>query len=251
MRTIFAPYPPYGEGPGTILARTYGQEEPLANIAEGIGYMETGFSKMYRWAPPVYETRLEPDPMMDKLFQESTAIVGVDALYMSAVKDFNDCEYGERTIRDTLERFVNKSYQAGKILILGTVPKEDPTKMSTAAKLVVGDQIEACRQILNKALRDACEPVGPSGERAPSRNCYIVDIEALVSRLHATGQLELNDGTILKESPGFSSFFVNEVRPDGVNLSERGVQVLVEKILDRLEAYPPQPVQKGPMLQVQ
>lgn len=236
-------FQPYGEGPGTILSKNYAKRDPLANMSEGIGNMETGLTKMYRWVEQQDDTDASEGDnrrisVMNKYFDEATAIVGVDALYMTVV--FNECEdYGSNLMYFTIDRFVDKSYRAGKVLILGSVPKEDWSKATLLTQAVLKNENESCRQTVNKILANACRP---------DRNCYINDVEGIVHTLNTKHQLILKDGTVLLENTGFP-FYNNEVRPDGINLSERGVQALVEDILERMGTNPPKPVLAPPMMQ--
>lgn len=239
MAKVTSPFA--ADGPGSVLAKKYAKSSPVGNIAEGIGTMETGLTKMWRWVEQVDDTDGDSRRIsyMNELFDKSTAIVGVDAFYMSVV--FNECEdYGSANINWVIDKFVQKSYDAGKVLVLGSVPKEDYSKVKLVAKMVVKHENESCRQMINSALYYSCQP---------SRNCYINDIEGIVAELNTTGKLTLNDGTVLLASTGFP-FYSNEARPDGINLSERGVQVLVEDILEKLAANPPHKVQMPPSLQM-
>ena len=238
MRNIDATY---GKGPGNVLAEDYAEVPVLANIAEGVGTLETGLSKMNRWILNEQDRAAKAGSdrdihVMNRHFERSSVIVGVDALYMAA--SFNECEdYGDQGLVSILDQFVQKTHSADKVLILGNVPKEDRSTFSSLAKLVLPEMNESCRQLINSALVQSC---------TTERHCYIVDLESLVNTLNRTGQLVLKDGTILKDNPSFLGRLMGrQVRPDGVNMSDQGVQVIVEEILGKLAANPPR-FRQGP-----
>jgi len=232
----------YGAGPGNILAEKYAQVPPLANIAEGAGTMETGLSKMARWIRNEQDTDAAPGAdrdinVMNRHFDNSTVLVGIDALYMSVV--FNECEdYGDRQVSAIIENFVRKSYEADKVLILGNVPKENWDQAAPAARWILKNDNEQCRQVINRALGRAC---------TPERNCYLTDLAALVDTLNTTGQLVLKDGTVLKDDPSQLGRVLGrrQVRPDGINMSQQGIQVIVEDILARMDKNPPHARPRG------
>lgn len=229
----------YGEGPGTVLSRDYANKPPLRNIAEGfainhIADMETGLEKMHRWVKgidyvsedEIYSRRENRSiKNMNKWFDESTAIVGVDALYF--LDRYNFCSKGW-PIKEILDAFIEKTYRANKTLILGSVPKEDPTKLTWLARQswIIPPQNEHCRQFVNTALRDTC---------TADRNCFIVDLEFIVHTLNTEGSWTLKDGTVLHTKKHRHLHEFNEIRPDGVNLSPRGTQIIVEDILRQLK----------------
>jgi hypothetical protein len=225
----------YGKSPGNVLAEDYAQVPVMANIAEGVGTLETGLSKMNRWLLNEQDRDAKPGAdrdieTMNSRFDHSSVIVGVDALYMAA--SFNECaDYGDQGVAGILEQFAQKASAAGKVLILGNVPKEERSTFSSLAKMVLPEMNESCRQVINTSLKQSC---------TTNRNCYIVDLESLVNTLNTTGQLVLKDGTVLKDDPSFFGRLKGrQVRPDGVNMSDQGVQVIVEEILSKLATNPP------------
>jgi hypothetical protein len=258
----------YGEGPATVLSRIYAGKEPLVNISEGAGFPgpESGLDKMSRWVNNEQYVKewhsLEGDGVLSKTgdafvqagsmawnkvrtgrdinkmnqwFEQSSAIVSVDALYL--VDRFNQCsDYGAQGLRDTISGFIDKAYQANKVLIIGNVPKEDPNTITWLANTILPPQNEYCRKMVNRAL-EAC---------TTEKNCYLVNLESIVNTINTTGKWTLQDGTVLlaKNSAG-----KNEIRPDGVNMTPGGTQILVEDILRRLSANPPHPISKSQQLQ--
>lgn len=220
-------------GAGTMLATRYAQLEPLANISEVAGIMETGLSKMLRWNDQIQDTRAKPDSnrdlnKMNSLLNEATVIIGIDALYMSVA--FNECaSYSD--IPDILKTFVTNAARDGKVTILGNVPKENRAQFSWLARQAIPAMNEGCRRDMNLALKNAC---------TYELNCYVVDLEKMVEQLNTTGKLTLNEGTELVDD--YTPKGRRDVRWDGVNLTDRGVQYLVENILNDMAAHPAQAI---------
>lgn len=229
----------YGESPGDVLAKQYAQKQPLANISEGSGTMETGLYKIYRLLnnidasePKWYQRPIESEHLSSKklnhLFNQATAMVGIDAFYMSVV--FNECrDYAQGALENTLHRLVQKAFHNQKILILGNVPKEDWSKVKLLSRMIVQNKNESCRKRINSALKKAC---------FPQLGCYIVDLEKIVSDLNTDGHLTLNDGRKILQKGKFLFREYNEVRPDGINLSPLGTEYVVEQILESMKVKP-------------
>lgn len=234
-------------GPGTVLARAYAGAEPVGNVSEPRDFsalqwdggvvlnFPSGLDKMQQWIEG-------SDEQMNSLYEKSKVIIGVDALYLAPTTLFNVCD--EDYVDYVMDEFTYKAFSDGKITILGNVPKEDREQMSWTMKIAVAPQIESCRQMLNRKLKTYCRAGDPD---RGGRNCYIVDFEDIVMRLNRDGQLVLNDGTVLYRDRKIQMDRTGKltwepsliVRPDTVNLGDRGMQVIVEAILKAMKKSPP------------
>ena len=191
--------------------------------------LEAGLNKIQRLVDQIDDDSAPSHRLdfMNRVYERSTVIVGVDALYLNATTSFDNC--ADIDVNDVLNRFVRKTFNDGKVVILGTVPKEDYDSFSILNRLALYPQIESCRQEINQVVRQVC---------TPEQNCYVVDLEKMVADLARDRYLTLYDGTRL--SPV-------QVRPDGVNLSNRGTQFIVEDILGSLMRNPPREVRPAPL----
>jgi hypothetical protein len=201
--------------------------------------LETGKDKMIRLLNQVDdgETGERSLSYLNQVYARASSLVGIDAFYMLATSTFQNWQ--DTDLQLTLNYFTRKIAQDHKVLILGTVPKDKYNQFSIPYRLSVPTQLEDRRQFINRALRSEC---------LQERNCYLVDIEAMVNELNTTGHLYLKDGTQLdrdlsqtKRKTGVLTFAHPDllVRPDGLNLSNRGTQYVVENILDLLAKNPP------------
>lgn len=183
--------------------------------------LESGLRKIFRWTYQYDDKSLASRRLsfMNNAYELSTAIVGVDAFYMAATQGF-DGECDEYSVERTMDHFTQKTFRDGKVLVLGNVPLEDYSGFSLANRIAIFPQDETCRQRINTALTNFC---------TAERNCYVVDLETAVKELNRDGYLYLND----RSRPW------TNIRPDGVNLGDRGVQYVVEKVLNAMHASPP------------
>ncbi len=198
--------------------------------------LESGLYKMERMLYQIAEDPSEgPNRSlrrMNKLYERSSVLIGIDAFFIDATTG----DYCGGT--ESIAPFVDKVYNDGKVLILGNVPLEDRSTFSYLMQLFMLPQNESCRQTINHRLKQYC---------VPEKNCYLVDLEAIVHELVVTRHYTLKDGTkvyldVSGTNKGKSRARVSPqlvVRPDGVHLSARGVQLVVEDILSMMEANPP------------
>lgn len=229
----------FGESPADILSRDYVGKGQSTNIGEGAGLdIESGYAKIYRmnfnmqnefepWEQLRPSTKYRDIELMKKAYAKATAIVGVDLFYMDVA--FNTCASEHPVaIRNNLRAFIEQAHADGKLVILGNVPNEDWTKTKPIARLIVKQKwSESCRKIFNAALQAECRP---------ELNCHILNMEKIVDDLNRTDKITLKNGKSYHAN--YNSYFwwlTNQVRPDGINVSQPGAQHLAEQMLDTIE----------------
>lgn len=160
------------------------------------------------------------------LFDSATILVGVDAFYWDAI--WGNCGYGTDTGAEAvIPRLVDEAKRLGKIVILGTVPLENPANVKIDSNRTgVGGLWYApnprCAESINQTLAEYCKPTD---------NCYIADLHAAVEDLNCGKKLPMRDGT---------SYGHYEFRPDGVHMSDKGARYISELMMTALEAHPPE-----------
>lgn len=154
---------------------------------------------------------------------QSTAIIGIDAFYWDAAG--NTC-YND-TPQTEIPRLIDFARQNHIVLVLGSVPHEDPNKVwwnnnfKALRNYTWRQPVESCVNIINSILATECRS---------QDQCYIADLESVVRTINSGGSLTLKNGL---------SYDLYRVRPDGVHVSDFGSTFLMESILDAMESDPP------------
>ena len=156
---------------------------------------------------------------------ESTAIVGIDAFYW-------DASWKYQSAPARVAKLIAYAAQKRKILVLGTVPLENPdhVKWERIAPLIknmlaargqyfwVKPDEEIAGEI-NTVLRE---------QWLPAQGCFTIDLASMAKTLNAGGALSLADGS--------GPFGLYQMRPDGVHLSPQGSEYVAQRIAERLRA---------------
>lgn len=217
--------PEYQSGSGQILNLAYGLSSHLEHSGSGqIENMLSGDRK--------------------EAFDRASIVVGVDLMYWDAI--WNLCGYGEPVRRNIkkgdakvpermdaeyqLARLISAAKRAGKVLVLGKLPFEDPDKVmiNSARTGVPGfwyPQHQACVRSLNRVMTEHCR------DDAEGRGCYLVPVDDVVAKL--------NKGEKIFVSSLGVSLDLYGARPDGVHLSYGGSRGLAELMIERFEQNPP------------
>jgi hypothetical protein len=149
------------------------------------------------------------------LFDQASLIVGVDAFYWDAISD--NCGPG---LDQTITALIERARDAGKTLILGTVPIEDPAKVRINSDAIGINMwwppVPECAIRINQLLNRRC---------TEANRCLVVDLAAAVARLNAGESLPLGDG-------GRYDYY--QMRPDGVHLSDKGSRYVAELMVTEL-----------------
>lgn len=175
-------------------------------------------------------------------FRKSSIILGVDLFFWDTV--VNSCGLGNERKFTTLrgpsdkmrrrgdvefmiQRLTSRAAEEQKILILGEIPRLDPSKFVLEGKKMFGvigpfsiKQHPACLEAINAELRKDCKV---------DRGCYLIDLKPELHRLDRGGKLELDGKELGRE----------EILPDGVHLSKYGSELAFRKLRDIFGAQPP------------
>jgi hypothetical protein len=215
-----------GASPSTRLAHQFFSKPEIINISEIVNtlpFRADGSRQLFHF----WQTRPED-------FASRTAIISLDAFYWPAgYAGASACP----EIVDSVERVTRLAEEAQIPLILGTIPSEDPARVSpllseSGAWFPPGP---VCLNEINRALQVHC------GE---SSSCYLIDINEVVADLNDPKRgIEYRGERYFshlasehsQRSPGadFSDF-----RFDGVHLNELGTQYMVELIESSLANGP-------------
>lgn len=186
------------------------------------------------------------DRMLDgdrrEAFDRASIVLGVDLFYWDAI--WGLCGYGNSWVTpmprswfrkepkrmDTeyqIQRLIARARASKKVLVLGTVPEENPDKVIINSRRTGKDgfwypQQYGCVRSINATLRQHCRV---------EQNCYLVELGKLVEELNADGKISVRKFD--------REIGLNEARPDGVHLSFLGSQGLAERMIEQFEAHPP------------
>lgn len=171
-------------------------------------------------------------------FDRASIIIGIDLFYWDAI--WGHCGYGEElrtsfliddgydgTVRRfdmeyQIPRFIEASKQAGKILVLGIVPHENPAKVKINYPGLWHEQKTKCVDVINEKLRQNC---------TLENRCYLVDMGDFATRL--------NNGETIYMEEYKRSFGLYDMRPDGVHLSRVASKFVANEMVKIFEAHPP------------
>ena len=195
----------FGQSPAKILTKHYARGEVLADFSAAYGN-PVGFRQI--------EQILRSD-----LLSQATSIVGIDAFYWDAAWQY--CGATEKRITS----LIRKAREKKVLLILGTVPEENPESVTwnsfgSYREYIWTPPDHACLTSINNTLLRDCKV---------QNGCFLVDVHGLIQRLNQTGSLALENG---------KEYSLSELRPDGVHLSDYGSLVLVQEILRTLGKVP-------------
>ena len=159
------------------------------------------------------------------VFQKTSLVIGIDAFYWDAVQA--NCGGGPGTAELAIAELIQKAKATGTTLVLGNVPHEnrqniriDSERLGISGMWYPLDV--PCTDSINNTLQTLC---------TLENNCYIVDIKGMVDDLNCGMKLKLANG---------EAYGLYEMRPDGVQLSDKGAVYVSEKIMAQMEAHPPQ-----------
>ena len=212
------PYvPSFGVSPNRILLASYARKLPWAH--------GPNISRMFTQSDEDYGSA-QVDAMLtgkySKEFERSSVVIGLDAFYWDAIS--NNCG-GPAGADSKARTLIQQAHAKGKVLILGTIPTEDPSKVlidseSLGIHGLWYNPEKPCLDQINAVLRADCKP---------AKNCYLINIEAMVSTLNEGGTL----------SVGGKDYSLYWIRPDGVHLSLHGSEYLYRQTVQALESSPP------------
>ena len=205
----------YGKNPGKILVHHFNKlSSPIdlsvyfTNSNEHLGSFKI-------------KKLLEDNSIENSIFNEATAIIGLDLFYWDAI--WNTCGYRkdgiyvEKQIKDLIER----SFHSQKLLILGNVPhdKAEYIKIDSETLGIDGLWYKAnqyCVNSINKALEENC---------TLKKNCVLFDFKTFVKNLQ-NGQSMTFKG---------QSYSLYDLRPDGVHLSVIGSELIGRHMIETIE----------------
>ena len=218
----------------------------------------------YEEAQFAYQTYqfIKEDGTLHRFYEESTILLGVDALYWTGiyarnsdctpdysyhyVKKFESEHYtGSLTpliqtqnipvnVHRTIPELINNTHRDKKVLVLGTVPEEKAEFISIKEEYFpLPDDGYECIRTINTLLKTYC---------TPEKNCYLIDLHKMVSNLQEV-LLDIHGETTdnrFDESGNIVGYDYFEMRvTDGAHLTPIGTQMLANVIKKLIRANPP------------
>ena len=229
-----APYDSMGANPGFVVTRKYrGVSLERKMARHGLECIQ-GFCRGENLAvmfasddthSGAYQIKflLDKNGKNKSAYEKASVIFGIDLFYWDAVWD--DCGNGQRNVEYQIERLIKTAKEDGKILILGTVPYDEGSKVFIDSERVGIEGLwypptPSCVSSINDVIRNNC---------IERNNCYIIDLESIVSHLYSGESVDVRG----------VPHDLHSLRPDGVHLSKTGTIFLADEIIKILESNPP------------
>lgn len=211
--------PLFGVGPGTELAEDYASRLLMANLAASFAE-PTGAEQVQS----IIDFKRVKNKTVFSSSKNASSIIGVDAFYWDAV--WNTCK--SNLPQTEIPRLIEFAKDNKIVLVLGTVPFEDPDKIfwektpDFIRENAWHPPIPSCVRTINQLLKVECKQ---------KDQCYIIDMNKMVQAINGGGKLKLSNGRELN---------LVQTRPDGVHLSSAGSRYVQEQILDLFQETAPE-----------
>jgi|GEM_PF-5968226 len=213
--------PPFGASPSSFLLMGYAKTGFFSSGWKNYSVMFTNSEEHLGSS----QIRALVEGSERQVFNSASAIIGIDAFYWDAI--FDNCGTGPTSAEQSIERLIQEARAKNIKMILGNVPYEDPSQVIIDSESIGIEGLwyrpkAACVASINDTLQREC---------VPQNGCYLIDLNDMATRLNNGEKLKLKNGAV---------YGLYSLRPDGVHLSTNGSIYVAERMVDALEANPPQ-----------